>query len=330
MSQIIFVDMSNLAKRAFHTPAVKLTPDGLSATLVPVVLRMLRKLKDPYPGSELVAVFDGIKATELTRKHLFPSYKEDRRHTKLVQTPIEKSMTQYFFRCLENLEENLKFLGVHCLKSDYLEADLVIAAQVSEAETRLTVLPHRSHSMVVSADVDYATMIRPGVDWLRPTQKKGIKGLLIKYNSKNFQREFGVPPKYYPFVKLLQGDKSDGIPGVRGFGPVKALKKIKEICAESSPKSKSQLLAAICKSMSLNREDEYKKLMLFDLSSPSKLIDYLITKIPDNTSKGCFFRVIEPEPSFRGFRNYMLSQGCTFIGPDLLCLCQVFGVSMDS
>lgn len=323
MANFVFVDVSNLARRAFHSKSVVMTPDGLSGSLIPIIIGMLRKLKVSYPDAHFVCVFDGKQATNLIRKHLLPGYKENRRHTN-PETPLEKVISKYFFQCQDSLFDSLRFLGIRCLKSEFLEADLLIAAQVSAKPTRLTVFPECKTSFVMSADVDYATMIRSGVYWLRPTQKKKIKGLLIRYDERVFYREFKVTPSFYPYVKLLQGDKSDGVSGLTGFGPVKSVKKIREIYSSKKPKTRSQFLQVICSEMGMDSSLTGRKLMLFDLSAPSLLTEYLISKIPENTQKGVFFQDGLPEKSIKQFRSYCAHQKALFREGDYSSLERVF------
>lgn len=312
-SSIIYVDFSHLARRAFHV----MSPGELMAdNLVFYIFRMLKRIQDIYPRSELVCVFDGKNATSLIRKHVYTAYKQSRLNISSVTSSLLK---QVLYPQIDFMYENLGCLGIICMKSNIFEADVVIASQVSRLRTRLNYLPNDNlldKYVVVSGDKDFAPMVRGQVAWLRPRTVGRIANVLVAQDSQMVEEEFGVVPRLLPFAKVLIGDSSDFVKGVPGYGPVKSVYVLKEVLFKTKPTTKMQCLRNLYDEVIRRKKssmdagsfgDFYSKFLLFDTSCPKLLVDYVFSRL-NSVSQSDLLSVKKSTPSSRKFRNLCKSR----------------------
>jgi 5'-3' exonuclease len=57
-----------------------------------------------------------------------------------------------------------------------------------------------------------------------------VKGVteMHEFDQAAVAEKYGIPPELYPEFATLRGDPSDGLPGVAGIGPVRAVKLLTE------------------------------------------------------------------------------------------------------
>jgi DNA polymerase-1 len=112
------------------------------------------------------------------------------------------------------IEEIMKALGLHTLRTIGFEADDIIATLArdrSGAGLKTTIL---------SADKDLMQLVDPHTQMLRPTNGGGWEF----YDTLKVQEKMGVLPAQINDYLALVGDASDNIPGVLGIGPKGAVK----------------------------------------------------------------------------------------------------------
>jgi DNA polymerase-1 len=206
---ILLVDLNNMAYRALHVH--HLSHKGIDTSVEYGTLRMLAGLIHKYKPESVVACFDG--GTPAYRKALLPCYKANRKKDKDDTRDWED-----VFRQINTLADHvLPMHGVLVLRRRYIEADdlLYWCAVLSDD------LP-----IVVTADKDLLQACSiPDTRVLNPMTGK-------LYDSKGFQREFGFPAVHFVHFKVMLGDGSDNVPGVKGIGPVAATKVIHEWLAK--------------------------------------------------------------------------------------------------
>lgn len=155
------------------------------------------------------------------RKELFPDYKaargeRDPEHEERRETAF--GMTKAFLRLAK----------IPQTAAEGYEADDVVAAYW--AQTRPDQfwigdeedLPYKT--IIVSGDKDFFQLLDMGTYQLRPDNA----GSYELWDRDRVEREYGFAPRMMPSFMALVGDQSDGIPGVRGIGPKKALKGLQE------------------------------------------------------------------------------------------------------
>jgi DNA polymerase-1 len=164
-----------------------------------------------------------------------------------------------------------------------MEADDVIAYLSST----LPVNPD-DRAFIVSSDKDYLQLITEKVIVYRPIEKE-------YYTTDTVKEKFHVTPNNFLLYKLLMGDNSDGITGIKGLGPKGLFKRFPELTkydlsfndlldlAES--RLKEHVVYARVLHDITDLENKYK---IMDLSNPmisdgDKLkIDHLAKNLPLN------------------------------------------------
>jgi 5'-3' exonuclease len=195
----MLLDLNNFA----HRCRAGFTNDG-SAFLFKFV-RNLRALVAEIGPSSLVFVKEGSPEH---RYELFPEYKGHRR-VKKDDPEVEKKWKD-IMELKEQVDEAVNFclknLEVTVIKHAKCEADDLIA-NVARALAK-----EGKPCVVASNDKDFAQLLFEDQTGLIKVFDTGTK-------------EYVAKPEQDPLVlKAIQGDKSDNIPGIPGYGPKKAAK----------------------------------------------------------------------------------------------------------
>jgi DNA polymerase-1 len=104
----------------------------------------------------------------------------------------------------------LQYLPVNILSLDNVEADDTIAYCALEHFKDWNVT-------IMSADKDFLQLADERVKIWSPTKK-------LLYGPAEVLREYGFNAKNFALFRSLDGDVSDNIPGIKGFGPKTAIK----------------------------------------------------------------------------------------------------------
>jgi 5'-3' exonuclease len=105
---------------------------------------------------------------------------------------------------IKRLIEYLECLPLTIVSIDNLEADDIMSyiPNVVLKDSKFTIM---------SADKDFYQLVDERVKLYSPTKK-------IVYDRERVKKEFGVYPQNVLTCRVVDGDKSDDIPGVRGIG----------------------------------------------------------------------------------------------------------------
>lgn len=122
------------------------------------------------------------------------------------------------FRHLPWLLQALEVWPVAFLEPESAEADDVIASLLAQRSTR------SDHSIVVSRDKDFHQLVSARVSQWDPA-RGGEKGWV---RPETIYARYGVGPEQWCDYVALVGDRSDGMPGVKGIGPVTAARLLGE------------------------------------------------------------------------------------------------------
>ena len=124
----------------------------------------------------------------------------------------------------ELIKEFLQTLGIPSVFPQSYEADDVIKIinDVCDdiATSKFYLTEKLSRHIVVTVDRDLCQLISSKVSIYDPIRK-------VEINKSNFEEILKYPIKDFVKVKALSGDKSDNIPGIKGFGKVKIDKFLK-------------------------------------------------------------------------------------------------------
>lgn len=171
--------------------------------------------------TRVVVVFDG-KGGSKSRKKKFDGYKAQRDSNKLRvnrqyadlmndEDERESMKRQYVW-----LMEMLHGLPLTTMIYDGVEADDVMAYISTQ------ILKEDEQAVVMSTDKDFLQLVDDKTIVWSPTKKK-------MYNKSRVKEEFGIESKNLLLYRVLDGDKSDNIPGVYGCGLKTVTKRFPEI-----------------------------------------------------------------------------------------------------
>jgi DNA polymerase-1 len=176
--------------------------------------------------TRVVVAFDGQGGSR-NRKKLFEGYKANRGKSKLRMNRAynelmndeeerESMKRQYVW-----LNELLHGLPITTMIYDGVEADDIMA-YISEQ-----LLKEDEQAVLMSTDKDFLQLVDEKTIIWSPTKKK-------IYNQKVVQEEYGLHPNNMLIYRILDGDKSDNIPGIYGCGIKTLLKRFPELTDEQT------------------------------------------------------------------------------------------------
>lgn len=188
----MIVDGLNLAFRFKHNKTKNFAPQYLG---------LIQSLAKSYEAKNVIILGDGGSNY---RYDIFPEYKSPRKERYANQSEEEAKEFQEFLNdfgdALElcNTKYNvLKFMGV--------EADDIAAYIVKHYAEEL------EHVWLISSDHDWDLLVSEHVSRFSYRTRKEI-------TLDNWDEHYGYTPEQHISIKVLTGDKSDGIPGVEQIG----------------------------------------------------------------------------------------------------------------
>lgn len=143
------------------------------------------------------------------------------------------------------IKEMLSYLGINSVQPYAFEADDVIAIFADKFKTE--------QKVIITVDRDLCQLIDANTIVYDPIRKK-------EFNHVNFEELLECSKENFVKTKALAGDKSDNIPGVKGFGKVKIAKVLKgelNLTKEENEQFE-QNLKLVDLSLTLNDETEVK------------------------------------------------------------------------
>jgi DNA polymerase-1 len=211
------VDGLNTFIRSFAVnPAIN--EDGLHIGGMMGFLKSVRYTCDILKPSRCIIVFDGKNGSG-RRQKIYPEYKGTRKVKRRLNRNVdwgtapmdeEQSMKQQMGRLVEYLEQ----LPLTLICVDGIEADDTMA-YISQQ------LLSESDIFLMSTDKDFLQLVDDRVKVWSPTKKK-------LYNKKKVLEEYGIHSHNILTYRILDGDKSDNIGGIKGAG----LKSLKKFCPQ--------------------------------------------------------------------------------------------------
>ena len=211
--RVLIVDGLNTFIRSFAVnPSIN--DDGLHVGGMVGFLKSIRYSSDILKPSRVIIVFDGKNGSKRRRK-IYPEYKGTRKVKSKLNRNVDwgtapqdeqESMKHQMGRLIEYLEQ----LPLTLICVDGIEADDTMA-YISQQVLK------DSDIFLMSTDKDFLQLVDDRVKVWSPTKKK-------LYTKEKVFEEYGVHSNNMLTYRILDGDKSDNIPGVKGAG-IKTLKK---------------------------------------------------------------------------------------------------------
>lgn len=222
-SRVLIIDGLNTFIRCWSSIPT-MNDDGDHVAGVTGVLKSIGYAIRQTQPTRVIVVFDG-KGGSANRKKRFSGYKADRDPNKLrvnrqyaemmnVEDERESMKRQFVW-----LAEMLHQLPVTTMIYDGVEADDVMAYIATQ------LLKEDEQAVVMSTDKDFLQLVNDKTIVWSPTKKK-------IYNKKAIKEEFGLESKNLLMYRILDGDKSDNIPGVNGCGIKTLVKRFPELAEE--------------------------------------------------------------------------------------------------
>ena len=218
-SRVLIIDGLNLYLRVFAVNGM-LNDRGVPVGGVMGFLKSLALSIREVNPTRVIVVFDG-KGGSTRRRKILPSYKNNRKPGKRMtrwdawKNYEEEKASQK--SQIERLIQYLSALPINVIQIDNIEADDTIAYITNNLlEKEVTIM---------SADQDFLQLVNERVTVWSPIKKKF-------YTPELVIKDYGVPAHNFLMYKVLMGDKSDNIEGVKGLGPKKLPKIIPDIITE--------------------------------------------------------------------------------------------------
>jgi len=188
-----------------------------------------------------IIVFDG-KGGSVRRKKIYPEYKAGRKPLKRpnrVEGLTEENEAENMRRQFRRLLEYLNCLPVTFMSIENIEADDAIAYIGKQ-------ILKDSQITIMSTDKDFYQLVNDRISIWSPTKK-------VLYDRKRIEEEFEIKSENFIYYRMIDGDKSDNIHGVKGM----ALKTIRK----KFPFLKDQVIYNFEEFLNVSKYTEYQELL---------------------------------------------------------------------
>ena len=216
--RVLLIDGLNLFFRNFAMMNI-VNSQGVHVGGLGGFMCSLGSLINQIQPTSVFVVFDGM-GSSTNRKNLLPEYKSGRNLARITNWEVfedlededDAKITQ-----IVRIAHYLKCLPVKTVAIDKAEADDIIAYYSD-------ILPKKYNSkcFIVSSDKDFIQLINDDVIVYRPIERE-------YYTKSTVEEKFGVLADNFILYKMLLGDNSDKIPGVKGLGAKGLMKKFPEL-----------------------------------------------------------------------------------------------------
>lgn len=204
--KVLIIDGLNTFIRVFSVIPTT-NEDGIHIGGIVGFLRSIGYAINMIRPTRAIIVFDG-KGGSNRRRKIYPEYKQNRRTKYRVnrsnsfasQDDEKMNMIMQIQRVVEYLDN----LPVTVLSYDNIEADDTIGYVCRQVLTD-------SQITIMSTDKDFLQLANGRIKIWSPTKKK-------MYDENSVLEEYGISSHNYIWYRVLDGDKSDNISGVRGLG----------------------------------------------------------------------------------------------------------------
>lgn len=217
-SKVLLVDGMNAYLRAFSVNPT-MNDDGTHIGGITGFFNTINLAIRQQNPTRCIIIFDG-KGGSLRRRKIYDKYKENRRGLR-----VRLNRTYDFadaddehkeaMRQLMRIADYIDSLPLTMLIHDNIEADDVIGYLAQKIFTEQVV--------IMSTDKDFVQLVNDRVTIWNPPRKKLYTPELVK-------EDYEFMPKNYLYFRLIDGDKSDCIPGVKGIGIKTVQKNLPLIC----------------------------------------------------------------------------------------------------
>jgi DNA polymerase-1 len=194
----LIIDGNNLVHRAFWVASNQ--PIFNEHFHVHLFLASLKNYINQYQADVVYCTWDEKVDFQINkRKELFEDYKGNRDQERNKAVHSKNHI----------IKELLEYLGIKNVLPRAYEADDVMAI--------FNYLFPDDERIIITVDKDMCQLIGENTVVYDPIRK-------VEFNTRNFKELIGYELEDFVKLKALAGDKSDNIPGIKGFGKVKIAK----------------------------------------------------------------------------------------------------------
>jgi DNA polymerase-1 len=204
-SNILLVDAYNTFIRGW-TASPNMNENGDHTGGISSFLKSIGYAIKLLKPTRVIIIFDGKGGSQKRRK-IYPKYKNGRKTSLRLNRTYgdsgidnNKSFQKELLRTIKYLDT----LPVTTMSVDNIEADDVIAYMCTDKFKNNKVT-------IMSADKDFLQLANDNVNIWSPTKKK-------LYGCNEIYTEYGISCKNFILYRVMDGDKSDNIDGIRGAG----------------------------------------------------------------------------------------------------------------
>ena len=210
---VLLIDGLNTFIRVFS--AIPTTnEDGIHIGGIVGFLRSIGYTINMVRPTRVMIVFDG-KGGSNRRRKIFPEYKMGRKMSVRLNRTTGVSLTRedehkMMIAQLNRVIEYLECLPLTITNVENVEADDVIGYCAKHL--------FKDKVTIMSTDKDFLQLVDNRIQIYSPTKK-------LMYDEERIKNEYGIDAKNFLLYRIMDGDKSDGIPGIKGAG-LKTLLKV--------------------------------------------------------------------------------------------------------
>jgi len=261
--KVLIIDGLNTFIRVFSVIPTT-NDDGIHVGGIVGFLRSIGYTINMFSPTRVIIVFDG-KGGSTRRRKLYPAYKENRktkyRVNRAYDFASQEDEKQNMIMQLQRVVEYLDNLPITVMSYDNIEADDTIGYLCKQVLTE-------SEITVMSTDKDFLQLANSRIKVWSPTKKK-------MYDEKAVLEEYGITSHNLIWYRVLDGDKSDNISGVRGLG-LKTIQKKLPFLSENRIVEMEEVITELPESKDVI-ELNYKLMQLSNVdisgSTKTKIID---------------------------------------------------------
>ena len=217
--RVLFIDGLNLFFRNFAMLNI-VNEHGVHVGGLGGFIRSLGTLINAIQPTSMYVIFDGENSS-MNRKNILSEYKAGRHQSRITNWEIFDDVEDEHDAKVDQivrLIDYLKCLPVKTIALDKVEADDIIA----HLAKTITSTNNNSRAFIVSSDKDFIQLVSNKICVYRPIEKD-------YYTPDTVQKKFNVLPENFILYKVLMGDSSDKVPGIKGLGEKKLRKLFPEL-----------------------------------------------------------------------------------------------------
>lgn len=207
--KLVIIDGNAIMHRAYHAIPPLTNGSGEQTNAVYGLVSMLLKIIEDLKPTHIAVCFDRPEPT--FRKKEYAAYQSKR-------PEMEQELSGQF----DKAKDVLTSMNIRIFEKAGFEADDIIGTLIKKGKAK-----KMEEMVVVTGDKDILQLVE---DKSRVRVYMPVKGLsqAILMSEAEVQEKLSISPDKIIDYKALVGDSSDNYPGIKGIGPVTAVKLLRE------------------------------------------------------------------------------------------------------